>query len=136
MSETLSADSKHGSCKGAVILKAIKFIFISYLVSVILLAILAAVIVYTDVPGEAAAPSVKAVTLFGTLLSGFMMSFSIERRGWLYGFIIGLVNIIILLLAGMLIFGSGSVNMHTIIMLLCGGLCGAFGAIVGMNIRK
>lgn len=136
MSESLSAVSKCSTGKKAVFFKAVKFIVISYIVSILLLAILAAVIVYTDVPGGVVDICIKAITLFGAILTGYMMSSCVENHIWIHGLTIGAVNILILIIIGLFIFDANLSAVHTAIMLLCGGICGAFGAMVGIGIRN
>lgn len=134
MSEIVSASSSSGTNVINTVFRAIKFILISYIISVILLALLAVVIVYTDVSESIASPAVKLITVFGAFLSALLTSKSTETKGWLCGIITGSFNVLMLLILGMAIMGSVFFTAPNMSLVACGAVCGLVGGIIGVNL--
>ena len=136
MSEFISASSDSGISAIRILSKSVKFTIVSYLVSVLLLAVLTVVIVYTDVPEKISGPSVIAIKMFGAFLSAFLTSKSCETKGWLCGIVSGVVNILLLMVIGSLISNSHTPVSDNLTNLLFGGACGMIGGIIGVNFVK
>ena len=136
LSEIISLSSESGINTIRIVLKSIKFIIISYLVSVLLLAALSVIIVYTDVPGKISAPAVTAIKLFGAFLSAILTSKSCQAKGWLCGLISGVLNLLILMFIGSLLTDSAVFATDNLTKLAIGGVCGMVGGIIGVNFGK
>ncbi len=132
MSEIISASASDFSLF-KLVLKALKFTIISYVVSVIFLAALAVLVVYTDVPEAVSAPAVKGIALFGAFLSAFLTSKATITRGWLCGAFTGFFNIFLLKLLGAAVLGAPIFASANIVMMAGGALCGMIGGIIGVN---
>ena len=136
LSEIISLSSESGINTIRIVLKSIKFTIISYLVSVLLLAGLSVIIVYTDVPEKISAPAVTGIKLFGAFLSAFLTSKSCQARGWLCGLISGVLNIFILTAVGSLFTDYAVFASANLTKLGLGGICGMVGGIIGVNFGK
>ena len=115
------------------VLKTVKFTLVSYVVSVILIAVLAVLLVYTDMSESLSAPAVKGITLFGAFLSAFLTAKTTSSKGWLSGIFAGALNIFILQLIGAAAFGAPLFAPSGFIMLALGAVCGMTGGIIGVN---
>lgn len=118
------------------ILSGIKFIIISYIVSLILILALTALIVYTDVPEKAGTIGVGVITFFGSFLSAYLCGRTRKRGGLIYGALNGGLNIAGLLLIGFAIYGSVASGQDISLKILGGCLSGALGGIFGVNTGK
>ena len=134
MSEIISVSSDSGTNTARFMLKCVKFTIVSYMVSVLLLAALAVIIVYTDVSEKISGPSIKGIKFFGAFLSALLTSKSCETKGWLYGVIAGMFNIALLMVIGSFFVDSPIFSASNIAMLALGGLCGMVGGIIGVNL--
>lgn len=136
MSDIISVSSVSGKGTLHTVLKSVKFIFVSYIISVILLALLALALVYTDFPESYSYISVKIITLFGALLSACFTARSISSYGWLCGLFTGSANVIILLLIGQAFSASHIFTMSNLALVALAAICGSVGGIIGVNIGK
>lgn len=69
------------------------------------------------------------------LIGGFITGKRIEKKGWYYGGILGIVYCVIIVLIGMLGFQS-SLDLVTLILLILTFSAGALGGIIGVNTRQ
>ncbi len=113
--------------------KGIKFIFISYIISVALIAIVSALVVYTDVPEAICAPSVRVITFFGAFLSSFLTARNLTGQGWIAGAIVGALNICFIILLGAASYGTLIFTLPNLYMLIFGIISGMAGGIIGVN---
>lgn len=132
-SNSVSPDSFSGFGK---IVKGIKFILISYIVSLLLIVLLAALLAYTSLPEAVSAPAVSAITYFAAFLSGFLTARSAGGRGWMWGMLSGIGNILLLSIAGLLLYSGAPAPGRVLVTAICGGIAGAVGGILGINSKK
>jgi len=118
------------------ILKAIKFILISYVVSLILIAILSCLVVYTGLPEKHAPIGVNIITYFSCFLSGLMTARGSNSKGWLLGTVSGALNILILTLISMAVMGTAANGVGFVLKIIIAAACGAVGGIIGININR
>ena len=133
LSDIVSASSNSDTGIFTIVSKSLKFIFVSYIISIILLALLALIIVYTDVSEQIAGPSVKGITLFGAFLAAFLASKTTRVKGWLCGIFTGTLNIALLKLFGAALMGASLFETSNFIVLGGGALFGMIGGIIGVN---
>lgn len=136
MSDIISVSSGSGAGIFRVILKGIKFSIISYLISFVLLLILAALIVYTNTPESICTPGVDAIVLIGAFLSAFLTARCLNSKGLLCGLIVGVFNIILLFGMGVLFTSAPFLTASKALFVLYGGIVGALGGIIGVNTGK
>ncbi len=134
MSERVSTSSTSSATAVSALAKALKFIFISYIVSLALIMILAAVLVYTDIPESYSDTAIMIIELFAAFLSALLLAKNVGGKGWLCGFLTGGVNIIILLLLGSLLMNAPLFPNSALSRIACGALSGIVGGIVGVNL--
>ena len=135
MSEPISAQVAQNG-KTFLLFKGIKFIFISYVVSFLMVLILSALVVYTDLPEAFCGPSIKVITFFGAFLSAFLTSRASDGRGWLCGAVSGCANIALLSLLGTAIYGTSVLSASNVLGAFYGLLAGGAGGIVGINTKR
>ncbi|MBO5742795.1 MAG: TIGR04086 family membrane protein [Clostridia bacterium] len=136
MSDVISATAGSGAGTIRILLKSVKFIILSYIISLILLLVLAFVIVYTDISETISGPAVNIITLSGAFISSLLTAKNLTSRGWLFGFVTGTFNIAFLFVAGTLFTSSAFFTVPRIMFMLYGGMCGAIGGIIGVNVGK
>ncbi|MBO7288489.1 MAG: TIGR04086 family membrane protein [Clostridia bacterium] len=136
MSDVISATAGSGAGTIRILLKSVKFIILSYIISLILLLVLAFVIVYTDISETISNPAVSIITLSGAFISSFLTAKNLTSRGWLFGFVTGIFNIAFLFALGTLLTSSAFFTVPKIMFMLYGGMCGAIGGIIGVNVGK
>ena len=136
MSDVISVSSGSAAGTARIILKSLKFIILSYIVSFVLLLILALVLVYTDAPETVSHPAVNIITLSGAFMSAFLTGRSLSSKGWLFGFAAGIINIVILYALGTLFTSAEFFTASNMAFMLYGGMCGVVGGIIGVNTGK
>ena len=134
MSEIISVSAQPRAATARLALKCVKFTVMSYMVSIVLLAILAVVIVYTNVPETISAPAIKGIKLFSAFLTALLTTRSCSTKGWLFGMISGMFNIVLLMFFGSFFINSPIFVSSNIMTASLGGLCGMVGGIIGVNL--
>ena len=131
--KTISQSSGILTCPIKTILKNI---FISYGITFILLLIFAFVITYTNIPYSIVSPVSISVAVISILIAGILSGKKSSEKGWLTGCITGLVYMLILYLAGSIIYKNPGINSNGIIMIVIGIISGTLGSIIGINNKK
>lgn len=116
--------------------KSVKYILISYALSLILIAVLSALVVYTGMPEKYAPAGVCIITYFACFMSGFMTGTAASSKGWLSGAVSGVMNILILAVLAMAIMGSVNFEPGFFLKLLIAAICGATGGMFGINTKR
>ncbi len=130
MSEPISVSTASSFLKG------LKFIFVSYVISIALIALVSAIVVYTDAPEAICIPSVRVVTFFGAFLASFLTARGITSRGWPTGALIAGLYIALLMLFGVAMLGADIFTLHNLTMILFGVISGMAGEIIGVNTSR
>ena len=118
------------------LINILKSIGISYIITFILLAIFAFIINYTDFPSSAVSAVTVIIILVSVLASGIINGKKATEKGWLTGLLSGGIYMIILYIAGSIVFRDLSVNSNALLMVLGGVLSGVLGGIIGINNKK
>lgn len=118
------------------ILKVIKYIIISYIISFILVLALSALIVYTDVSEAVGNTGVEVITYLGSFICAFLLGRSTKKAGLLGGGVIGMISLLGLILIGIAVYGEIADAGNIIIKILGGFLSGALGGVLGVNTGK
>jgi putative membrane protein (TIGR04086 family) len=79
--------------------------------------------------------SALAIHGFSALAGGFVSGKRSGMKGWYYGALLGLIYGITVLTIGFLAANSG-LSLNSALMLLAAMLAGAFGGMVGVNLKK
>ncbi len=113
----------------------IKAVFVSYIISLILLftgALIATFGAFSDTTVRIIA---NVVTALGTLVAGFMAGRHFSGKGIFFGAGCGIIYTILLWIVGNIFSGSINPGASFFTALLIGILCGAVGGISGINTK-
>lgn len=114
----------------------LKSVFISYGVSIVLLAIFAIILTYTSFPESSISTTVLMVSILSILYASKIAAKKAKNRGWLVGSITGLVYMIILYLISFIFTERVVFDLHVLCIFLTGLVAGAIGGVVGINLKK
>lgn len=126
-------DMNEQSLNGAEIIKSV---FISYGLSIFLLALFAVILTYTSVPESYISNVVFIISIVSILYAGKIATKKVKSRGWLIGSITGIVYMLILYLLSLIFTKRPVFDMHVLFIFAMGFLAGAIGGIFGINLRK
>ena len=112
-----------------------KNIGICYAITIITFAVFAFILTYLPVPEEVVPAVVLIITILSIIMSGIMTAKKAKSKGWIRGAVSGSIYILTLYLIGSLLFQSFCIGTGFITMLIIGMLSGAFGGIIGVNIK-
>jgi len=133
VSETNSNSALHTGRSISTVLKALKFILVSYVISVVIILLAALIVVYTDVPESFMTLSVKIVTFLGAFLSALFTSRHAMTKGWMCGMLTSLAHVFLLHLIAKLTMGVDPGLTFSAGELAISALCGFAGGIIGVN---
>ncbi len=114
-------------------LKNILFCFLATGILLLAGAVLATYLSMSDKMTELLVMILTAVCVF---FGGYRAAGHAGKQGLLQGMLSGLIYMMILSLAGMLIYGEWSMSGNTWISVLLGVLCGAIGGMLGVNRKQ
>lgn len=111
-------------------------VVISFVFTLVVFVVFAFLLTYTPVPDSSIDAVVFVTTVFAVMLSGIISGRCATSRGWLKGAVGGMAYVIILYILGA-VFGNGFVfDKHAGALAATGFLSGAFGGVVGINLKK
>jgi len=106
-----------------------------FILTLIFFALSAAVVTFLPVP-DSAVPALSVVgSTIGLIGGGIFAVRNISAKGWLYGAISGIAYVIVFYLVSSIIKGSVSFDFGILFMLMLGFFAGAFGGIMGINVK-
>lgn len=107
---------------------------VSFIVTIILIAVLSGIIYFTDVSDRFISNSALALKYISALFAGFLCGKGAQGKGFLCGAAASAVYMVVLCLAGIMISG-GAVDESCLRYVLTGALAGAIGGVIGINCR-
>lgn len=113
----------------------LKGLVLAFLFSLVCFLILSIVLSLTSIPENIIKPSSYIVMIVSIVIAGIYVAMKVDKNGWLYGSITGLLYIIILTIISMIVIGGFSLNQILISRVLIGIIAGAIGGILGINIK-
>lgn len=118
----------------------IKTILISvgaaYLISLLLLLVLAVLVTYTSLNEDISAAAVGIIGAVSALAAGIIAAKNAQSRGYLHGMIAAVIYRILLSVAGELIYTGADFGLKFFLSLALSAVFGAIGGIIGINIGK
>ena len=118
------------------LMSILKSLMFSYGFTLIVFTVFALLLTYTSMPDSIMGTVVFITMVFSVMIAGFMTGKRANSRGWLNGAVGGLLYVLILYIVGA-VFVTGLIfDSHVLWLLIIGFLSGAFGGIVGINIKK
>ncbi len=129
-----ATDARYASPLNA--MSVLKSLLISYGFTFVVFAVFALLLTYTSMPDSIIGTVVFVTMVFAIMLSGFMVARRATSRGWLNGAVGGLLYVLFLYILGALFVTGLVFDKHVVMLLIIGFLSGAFGGIVGINMKK
>ena len=117
------------------IVRIIKGIVLSYIITIPLFIIFSFILTYSDFPEKYVSPVVVVVTIISILFAGAYATKRMKSKGWLNGGVVGFIYIFVLYLFSSIISGNFDIEKKVLSMLLIGVLAGSIGGIIGINIK-
>lgn len=118
------------------VVSVLKSLIISYGFTFAVFAIFALLLTHTSMPDSIIGTVVFVTMIFAIMLAGFTVARRASSRGWLNGAVGGLLYVLILYIIGALFVTGFVFDKHVVMLLIVGFLSGAFGGIVGINMKK
>lgn len=116
--------------------KIVKTVITAFLVTVILMAVLALVVCYTPLPEETVTGCVYVLNYLSVFAAGLLSAAKTGKKGFLTGAVSGGLYMLLVYLLGCVLFGGISFTTSTAKSVGFCALCGMAGGIVGINISK
>ena len=131
MSHLSAANPENATKKNA--LSVVRGVVIALVVSFVLFAVLAGVMLAGSLSEGMAGPLTIAVSVVSILLGAFLAARGVGEKGWLWGAVVGLVYYVIVYICALSALMEFNFSMKTLLMLLVGTVCGMIGGIFGVN---
>lgn len=118
------------------LLVILKTVVTAFLVTAILMAVLALLICFTPLPEEAVTPSVYVLNYFSVFMAGLFSAAGSKSRGFVAGGLSGALYMLLVYLLGYILFGGITFSKSVISTILYCLIVGMAGGIVGINLSK
>ena len=112
-----------------------KSVLIAFVVTLVLLVVLALLMTYTSISESYIFMGVLVSTVISNIVGGALTARKARSSGWLNGALAGVVYMVILFLLGMVIRDSAVNVSNALGMFATGFFSGAFGGIIGINLN-
>lgn len=110
-------------------------ILVSYLITLPLFAVFAALLTYSGFPEKYIPTAVLITTVVSVMIAGWSTTLGIRNKGWLNGAMVGFVYMLVLYILSSIVFANFKIDQHVVTMTLIGVLAGAIGGIIGINLQ-
>lgn len=114
----------------------IKTVVTAFLITIILMGILALLICYTPIPEEAITPSVYVLNYFSVFMAGLFSAARAKKRGFITGGLSGAVYMLLVYLLGYILFGGIEFTNDVLLTIVYCLVVGMAGGIVGINLQR
>lgn len=113
----------------------VKGVILAYFITLIVFLVFAILITYTNFP-ESAIPTVVIVTtILSIVIAGTSVAKKVKSKGWLNGAITGIAYMVILYIISSLALTGFVFDKYVVYMMFLGLCIGAFGGIIGINLK-
>ena len=117
------------------IIKILKGVMISIVISILLLTIYAVILTYTSTSESTIKPVVIIITGISLLIGSFISSMKLKKQGMINGGIVGLIYILSIYIISSIWLSNFSLDLELIIMIIVSIITGMIGGIIGINIK-
>ena len=117
------------------IIKILKGVIISIVISILLLTIYAVILTYTSTSENTIKPVVITITGISLLIGSFISSMKLKKQGMLNGGIVGFIYILSVYIISSIWLSNFSIDLESIIMIIVSIITGMIGGIIGINIK-
>jgi len=118
------------------LLSLVKTTLTAFLITLILMSVLALLICFTPLPEEAVTPCVYILNYVSVFLAGLFSALRRKRRGFLTGAAAGGVYMALLFLLGFVLFGGIRFTKGVALQIFYCVICAMMGGIIGVNVRR
>lgn len=112
-----------------------KYLLFSYGIALILLCLTGVLFAYTKINDNLINIFVFVIVVISILIGSTLLTHKIKRRGLLLGVIFGLIYFSILYFLSVILYTGFFINKEVGIYFIISVLSGAFGGIIGVNLR-
>lgn len=113
-----------------------KTVITAFLITTILMAILALLICYTPISEEAITPSVYVLNYFSVFMAGLLSAARAKKRGFITGGLSGALYMLLVYALGYALFGGIEFTKAVLLNVIYCIVVGIAGGVVGINIRR
>lgn len=105
----------------------------SFIITFILIIILSAVLVNTNISEDIIGPAIFVITCISILVGAMS---SIRKNGIVYGGIVGIAYVLTIYLLSSILGGEFGLTINSLILIILSILSGMLGGIIGVNIKN
>lgn len=113
----------------------IKGTILCYIITLIMFAVFATALLFTDFPGKFIYAVVIITTVVSVIIGGTVAGHSAKSMGWLNGAIMGIFYVVVLYFIGSIINKNFAIEGNTLMMACIAIASGAVGGMIGINFR-
>lgn len=113
-----------------------KTVLTAFLITIILMGILALLICYTPISEEAITPSVYVLNYFSVFMAGLLSAARAKKRGFVTGGLSGAMYMLLVYALGYALFGGIEFTRAVLMNVIYCLVIGIAGGVVGINIRR
>ena len=117
------------------LLRVVKGLIISFLITLPCFLAFALFLTYTDFPEKYTYIAVLITTVISVLTASAYSTKNVKRKGWMNGCFVGILYVAILYLASSIVFMNFAIDLHVILTVIIGAIVGCLGGIFGINLR-
>lgn len=117
------------------LLRVLKGLIFSYLITLPCFLGFALFLTYTDFPEKHTYIAVLITTVISVLVASAYSTKNVKSKGWMNGCIVGVLYVAILYLASSIIFMSFAIDIQVLLTVIIGAIVGCLGGIFGINLR-
>ena len=116
-------------------LRVIKGLIISFLITLPCFLAFAMILTYTDFPEKYTYIAVLVTTVISVLVASAYSTKKVKSKGWMNGCFVGILYVAILYLASSIVFMNFAIDIQVLLTVVIGAIVGSLGGIFGINLR-
>lgn len=117
------------------LLRVIKGLILSFLITLPCFLGFALFLTYTDFPEKYTFIAVLITTVISVLTASAYSTKNVKSKGWMNGCAVGVLYVAVLYLASSLVFMNFAVDIQVLLTVVIGAIVGCLGGIFGINLR-
>ena len=110
--------------------------FISLLISIILVFILAVIVYFANISDRTVSAVIFAISVISVFFGGLILAKNVDNRGLVNGLLLAGVYFLVLFFVSMLINGKVAISLGNFLRLLSILASGGLGGVLGINTKK
>ncbi len=117
------------------LIRVIKGLIISFLITLPCFLAFALFLTYTDFPEKYTFIAVLVTTVISVLAASAYSTKNVRSKGWMNGLAVGVLYVAILYLASSIVFLNFAIDVQVLLTVVIGAIVGCLGGIFGINLR-